>query len=84
MSGRGRALIVIGGLAAAGLASVYIGLTAAGMILLATLCFVAFGRPIIGDTQIRPNEAVDPKEIRAYRQSHRGATITEAVAATQR
>ncbi|KQO61183.1 hypothetical protein [Curtobacterium sp. Leaf261] len=84
MTRRGVALTVVGGLGAVVVAWVTMGMTVAGMILLATLVFAASARPVVGNTPISAGTTIDPRAVRRYREQHPGATITDAIAALQR
>jgi hypothetical protein len=81
---RTSALITLGGLAAAILAYSLFGPMYAGILALATLCFAAFGSPIVGSATTRATGPIDPESVRRYREAHPGATISEAAAAAAR
>jgi hypothetical protein len=81
---RTSALITLGGLAAAILAYSLFGPMYAGILALATLCFTAFGSPILGSTTTLATGPIDPEAVRRYRESHPGTTISEAAAVVAR
>lgn len=84
MNRRTSALITLGGLAAAILAYALFGPIYAGILALATLCFAAFGRSIIGSTTILATKPIDAEAVRRYREEHPGATISEAASVVAR
>lgn len=79
------AILTLGGLAASSLAFGLFGPMIAGVVLLVTVCCATSRPPIIGDTPV-PGTAtsVEPREVRRYRETHPGATISDAVAAISR
>jgi hypothetical protein len=70
-------VVTLGGAAASGVAFALFGVTPAGMVALATLCFAAFGPSIVGTSSVPPGE-IDPRAVRRYREQNPGTTITEA------
>lgn len=84
MKRRTSALITLGGLAAAILAYSLFGPMYAGILALATLCFAAFGSPVVGSTTTLATGPIDPESVRRYREAHPGTTISEAAAVVAR
>ncbi|WP_420368741.1 hypothetical protein [Curtobacterium sp. L1-20] len=83
MTPRSRALVTIGGAAAAIGACALFGNSAGGMVAIAAVCFAASGPSIIGTTPVGPG-AVRARDVRRYRETHPGTTISEAAAAVAR
>ncbi|OII10882.1 hypothetical protein BIU97_08315 [Curtobacterium sp. MCBA15_009] len=77
------ALITLGGLAATVGAFFLFGAGAAAVLALATTCFAWSGPSVVG-TPTTAAAAVDPHEVRRYRQAHPGTTVSEAAAAVGR
>lgn len=84
MNRRTSAVFTLTGSIAAIIAGALFGPIFAGIVALATVCFAAFGKPILGSTHIPEGTAVDPQEVRRYRLEHPDATISEATAAVAR
>ncbi|PPF60328.1 hypothetical protein C5C13_03220 [Clavibacter michiganensis] len=57
-----------------------------GMLLIVAALAVAFlsGRAVLGRVPGRPADDIDPQEVRAYRESHPGSSIGDAVSALSR
>ncbi|MBF4607721.1 hypothetical protein [Curtobacterium sp. VKM Ac-1393] len=83
MTRRERGLVTSGGVTASLVAFALFGAAPAGIVVLATLCFAAFGPSIVGSAAV-PSGKIDPREVRRYRQDHPGTTISEAAAAVAR
>lgn len=83
MTPRSRALVTIGGAAAAIGACALFGISAGGMVAIAAMCVAASGPSIIGTTPVGTS-TVCAREVRRYRETHPGTTITEAAAAVAR
>jgi hypothetical protein len=73
------AFVPIAGLAAAGLAYALFGMLYAGIVLLATISWAAFGKSFVGSTPVPAGSEIDPAAVRRYREEHPGTTITDAI-----
>lgn len=74
----------MGGVAAMLVAFPLFGPVFAGMIALATLCFVAFGRNVMGSSSLPRGSTIDVEAVRRYREQRPETTITEAAAIVAR
>jgi len=54
------------------------------MLLLGTLSFAAFMKPVIGNSAVPAAATITAQEVRRYREQHPGSTISEAAAAVAR
>lgn len=84
MKRRKPVIILICGVGATTAAFLFTEPAFAGMVLMATLFYAAFSKPIIGSTQVPVNARITVDEVRHYREQHPGSTISEAAAAVAR
>ncbi len=83
MSSRAAALTVIGGLIVTGLVWWLLDVEYACLAALATVTAASAAPSVVGTARLPTRTSVSAQEVRRWRESHPGATISEAIAALE-
>ncbi|MEJ8282423.1 hypothetical protein HQQ88_17135 [Curtobacterium sp. VKM Ac-2861] len=75
------ALIILGGIALTACAWLTLDLLYSCMAALATITYATFAPGIVGNTPIPRGSAPDPSQVKRWRETHPGSTVSEAIAA---
>jgi len=79
MRRRAPALIILGGVVSTACAWIALDLLYACLAALATITYAAFAPSIVGSTPISPGSTPDPAQVRRWRETHPGSTVSEAI-----